>query len=196
MSTMLGSLGTGTTMIEDKGGGNQATSRARIRRRALGGALRLLRTHRTWSVKQAADAAAIAPMTWRRLEEGLEVRERTHVALDALLALPPGGVRRALGDDVLMVDLVGGLGVVVTEDVEPEAAGTFLAAMVDRLATGSPPVRPSVRVEGMTELELATQLVQRLRAGPPLTETTEALIRATLQAMPDLFGRDQAGTGT
>lgn len=187
MSTMLGSLEVGTSMIGDGDAGKRAT----VRRQALGGALRLLRSHRRWSVQDAAAATGIAPMTWRRVEHGLDVRERTHTALDGLLGRGPGVVARALADDVLMVELVGALGVVVVDGVEDRDAAAFLATFVARLAAGGVDTRPMVRVDGMTELELATRLVESLRTGPPLTERTDALIRAALQAMPDLFGRDQ-----
>ncbi len=165
-----------------------AIQRAYVRRRALGGALHVLRTHQGQTIRQAAEAAGMSHMTWIRLEQGLAVKGRTLYALDPVLGRPTGTVARALEDDVLMLALLGQTGAAVTEGVAPEDAGAFLLAFVERVSTGA--VRPAeVTTSGMTEFQLATALVERLRKGPPTSELERGVIDAALAAMPDLYAR-------
>lgn len=83
------------------------------RRFMLARALQSTRASNGWSVNDAASKASIAPMTWRRLEEGLDVRQGTLVALDELLNQPRGTVVRALAADQVMSDLINRLGVLL-----------------------------------------------------------------------------------
>lgn len=168
--------------------------RAGTRKLALGGALQIVRARNVWSVNDAASAAQIAPMTWRRMEDGLDVRQRTHVAVDKLLDLPFGTVKRALNDDALMVQLVTVCGADAREAADDPAA--FLEAFAEQTRTGSPrQVREGdllgrwtqgVPAGKPTNLELATQLVQRLAALPSTTAIDDA-VQAILKAMPDLI---------
>jgi hypothetical protein len=100
--------------------------RRQIRQLALGGALQLIRGRRAWSVNDAAQHAGLAPMTWRRIEDGLTVRAASHTAVDRLLELPFGTVRRALNDDLMMVDIVKLTGTDVRH-VATDNAAEFLA---------------------------------------------------------------------
>lgn len=128
-----------TTLFDDPGMTHHHDQNARrhARRLALGGALQLIRTRNGWSVNDAAEAAKIAPMTWRRMEDGLDVRERSHAALDVLLDLPFGTVKRALADDLLMVEIVKMAGVDVRH-VASDNAAEFLATFAEQTRTGSP----------------------------------------------------------
>lgn len=110
--------------------------RQAVRRLVLGGILQVVRTRNAWSVNDAASAASIAPMTWRRVEEGLDVRKRTLTALDELLKQPFGTVRRALDDDLAMVALTQLADVDISE-VSPTTAADFLDALAERFRTGT-----------------------------------------------------------
>ncbi|MDN5929506.1 MAG: hypothetical protein L0I24_00310 [Pseudonocardia sp.] len=134
-----------TTLFDDPGMTHHHDQNARraVRRLALGGALQLIRTRNGWSVNDAADAAKIAPMTWRRMEDGLDVRERSHAALDLVLDLPFGSVKRALADDLLMVEFVKMAGVDVRH-VALDNAAEFLALFAEQTRTGSPRQERSV----------------------------------------------------
>ncbi|MGD9530540.1 MAG: helix-turn-helix domain-containing protein, partial [Pseudonocardia sp.] len=116
--------------------GPDLAERRTVRRQVLAGILRVIRGRNDWSVNDAASAASIAPMTWRRLEDGLDVRKRTLTALDSLLGQPFGTVRRALDDDLVMVSLTG-LADVDASTVAPEDAGAFLDALAERFRTGT-----------------------------------------------------------
>lgn len=108
-----------------------------VRRLALGGALQLVRTRNGWNVTQAASHAGLAPMTVRRVEDGLPVRERSYAALDRLLDLSFGTVKRALADDMLMVEVVKLAGV-DTRRVAADNAAEFLAEFGEQTRTDSP----------------------------------------------------------
>lgn len=110
--------------------------RKAVRRQVLGGILQVIRARRAWSVTDAASQAGIAPMTWRRLEDGLEVRQRTLTALDGLLGQSFGTVRRALDDDGALAHLVALTGV-DTPPVDPDEIGPYLDALAERLRTGT-----------------------------------------------------------
>lgn len=110
--------------------------RRAVRRLVLAGMLQSVRARNGWSVNDAASRAGIAPMTWRRLEDGLDVRRRSHTAVDGLLEQPFGTVTRALNDDLVMVELLR----VDREDVdavEPETAASYLDALAERHRSGS-----------------------------------------------------------
>lgn len=186
--------------------------RRTVRRHVLGGILQVLRARRAWSVNDAASAAGIAPMTWRRVEEGLDVRQRTITALDGLLGQPFGTVRRALDDDLAMVQLVR-LTDVETEGVDTSAPSDFLDVLAERFRSGTAPVAParslyvralvgapargphqsailtspasSGMMAPMSDLTYAAQLVDRITRRT-LTPALENAVAALLAAMPDL----------
>lgn len=110
--------------------------RRQVRRAVLAGLLQVVRAQRGWSTNDAASAAKIAPMTWRRLEESNGVRQRSLAAVDGLLGLELGTVVRALEDDLQMVDLVGRIGLDVST-VSPASAGEFLDNLAERFRTGT-----------------------------------------------------------
>ena len=172
------------------------------RRRVLGGILQVTRARSGWKVNDAASAAGIAPMTWRRMEDGLAVRERSYIAVDGILGVTPGTVKRALNDDLLMVELVGRTGV----DVGPqhrERAADFL----DHLARGidgatakrtvSPETAQALAMAAQhvpavrpTSLDLTSDLLKQLgRELDPahVTPAIRELVRAAAQAIPDLM---------
>lgn len=186
-----------------------------VRRLALGGALQLIRTRHRWNVAAAAAAAGLAPMTWRRVEDGLAVRERTHAVLDGLLELPFGSVKRALADDLRMVEIVTLAGV-DTRHVAADNAGEFLAAFAEQTRTGSPrqaralshaaaPERPWPAVDAdtrralealsqhvplvrPTDLEVVQRMIDQLTRAP-VTPAIHDLLGAALKALPDLISR-------
>lgn len=121
-----------------------------IRRLALGGVLQLLRVRRGWKVNEAASRASIAPMTWRRLEDGMPVRQRSHAALDQLLDLPFGSIKRALNDNLLMVDIVKLVGV-DTRHVAADSAADFLREFGEQTRTDSP---RQVRAAGQVRMQM------------------------------------------
>lgn len=107
---------------------DQAHRRA-VRRHVLAAVLSTWRAERGWSVNDAASKASIAPMTWRRMEQGLDVRRRTLTALDGVLGQPLGTVTRALNDDYLMVSLAGQSAVIAPSDLDDDPA-----VVLDRVA--------------------------------------------------------------
>lgn len=103
--------------------------RATLRAFALGGVLQVLRAGKGWSVEQAAVHANLGHMTWRRMEDGYSVRNKTYAAVDSLFELPFGTTKRALADDLLMVQLIARVGVDTSEVTTASASG-----FVDRFA--------------------------------------------------------------
>lgn len=188
--------------------------RRAVRRHVLGGILQVIRARRAWSVNDGASHAGIAPMTWRRVEEGLDVRQRTLTALDGLLGQPFGTVRRALDDDLAMVQLVR-FADIDTEGVDVADPAGFLAALAERFRSGTAPAvlasdvtahsRPRDRaierhsravspetlaslagiVPPMSDLTRAAELVERITRRT-LTPALENAVAAILAAMPDL----------
>lgn len=138
---------TTTTLFDDHDmdqGPDPGVRRA-VRRAVLGGVLHLIRAARGWNVNDAASQAGMAPMTWRRLEDGLDVRRRSLAAVDHLLDEPLGTAQRALDDDLLMLSLAGKHGVDVTA-AGPIGAADFLDQLAERFRTGtvsSSPARPA-----------------------------------------------------
>lgn len=111
--------------------------RGQMRALALGGVLQTLRAGKGWSVEQAAVHAGLGHMTWRRMEDGFNVRAKTYAAVDTLFDLPFGTVRRALNDDLLMVQLIAGVGVdtgEVTTASAPAFVDTFARQTLSRAA--------------------------------------------------------------
>jgi len=183
--------------------GPDPAERRAVRRQVLGGILRLIRGRNAWSVNDAASAASIAPMTWRRLEDGLDVRKRTLTALDSLLGQPFGTVRRALDDDLVMVSLTG------LAEVDTAAARTMtrpfdeLAVNRDReednrrtrrLALGG--ALQLVRASnGWTVLDaahhakLAPMTVRRIEDGLPVRDRSYAALDGLLGLVPGTVKR-------
>lgn len=126
-----------TTLFDDTEVTHDATEHRAVRRLALGGAIQLVRTRNGWNVTEAAANAGLAPMTWRRVEDGLDVRERSHAALDRVLKVAFGTVKRALADDVQMLELLKLTGV-DTRHVASDNAAEFLEAFAEQTRTGSP----------------------------------------------------------
>src|ERR1700754_683380 len=75
--------------------------RRAVRQQVLAGAVRMVRTARGWSVNDTAAQAGVAPMTWRRVADGLDVRRKAMTAIDGVLNLPFGTAARALDDDLV-----------------------------------------------------------------------------------------------
>lgn len=113
-----------------------ATEHRQTRRMALGGALQLIRLRNGWNVNDAASRAGIAPMTWRRLEDGQNVRANSHAAVDKLLGLPFGTVKRSLNDDLLMVQEIVKLTGADIRHVASDNAHDFLDQFARTTAKG------------------------------------------------------------
>jgi hypothetical protein len=154
-------------------------------------------------VAEAAERAGIAPMTWRRVEDGLVVRDRSHVALDRLLECPPGTVKRALADDMLMVELVKRRAGVDARGVAEDNAAEWLDRFAMQTRTGSPRQlrlihgdrSPAVVVPGArrpSSLELVNRVVEQLSRAEDLTPAMRDLVRAIASALPDLAQRAAA----
>lgn len=178
-----------------------------LRARALGGVLSVLRDRRGWSVEAAAAHAKLSHMTWRRLEEGRPVRGKSLAAVDQILERPIGTVRRALNDNLLMVDLVRLVGV--------EAAGVgkgTAPAFLRRFAEQAGPQRPQVATRWPevtpaanralaiaahhvpevqpTDLQVVNRMIEQLTAAASTTESIRELVRAAARAIPDLIARE------
>lgn len=123
----------------DSGARPDPAVRRAVRRQVLGGVLHVIRSRKAWSVNDAASQAGIAPMTWRRVEEGLEVRARTLTALDGLLGQPFGTVRRALDDDAEMRRLAKMADVLPLDDDGMSAGSTaeWLDQLAERFRSGT-----------------------------------------------------------
>lgn len=176
---------------------------------ALGGVLQILRASKGWSVEQAAVHAGLGHMTWRRMEDGFSVRAKTYAAVDQLFELPFGTVKRALNDDLLMVQLIARVGV-ETKDVTTATAPDFVERFAKQTLSktakstvqaragfaGSPTRRPveapvAARPAAVSDLELAAQLLDRVTRRE-LTPRLETAVRALLDAMPDLIAHNAA----
>lgn len=141
---------------------------------ALGGVLQTLRAREGWSVEQAAVHAGIGHMTWRRVEDGYTVRTKTYAALDRLLGLPFGTTRRATGDDRVLVELMGHVGVDVS-NVAPATAEAF----VEQFAQGM--LSQHARSTVAARASIATEPVRVGRRG-------RHAVGATAYAIPTLPG--------
>lgn len=173
-----------------------------IRRLALGGLLQLIRTRDGKNVNTAAAGARLAPMTWRRVEDGLSVRELSLIHVDLWLGVDPGTVKRALQSNAAMTALVGKFAEAPGIDDTPE---TFLARFAAQTRTDSPRQQrvlpsdlalPTPRsgngdAGSLSALELANRLVEQLARGEQ-TDRTRALIAAVSRAMPELIERQMA----
>lgn len=117
--------------------GEDPEVRRTVRRLALGGGLQIVRARLGLNVNEAAARAKLAPMTFRRLEDGMDVREKSLTAVDRFLDVVVGSVKRALADDMQMIELLKLVGVDVRH-VAADNAGEFLAAFADQTRTDSP----------------------------------------------------------
>lgn len=184
------------------------TERRTVRRLVLAGVLQGYRNGNGWSVNDAASKASMAPMTWRRLEEGLDVRRRAQSSVDSLLGLPFGTIARALNDDALMIELVMSHGNDVVDARKAKDPASFLDMLAERARSGSAPVHhyrtitdhaPAVdsvtasvsRVSAqvtppISDLTRAAQLVDQITRRT-LTPALENAVAAILAAMPDLI---------
>lgn len=174
-----------------------------IRRLALGGALQILRASKSWKVADAAAHADIASMTWRRLEDGLTVRPQTHVAIDRLLSLPFGTVKRALVDDEVMVTVLDSAGVDVAA-ARRVGASEFLVTFGRQAATGTPRqareieiryhVQPDGRLltddgrDARSALSTVQSMIDQVTRDV-MTPALRQLVDAAVAAMPDLIDR-------
>lgn len=111
------------------------------RRAVLGHLLEAARVSGGWRIKDAKAAAGIAPMTWRRLENGDPVRHKSVAAAAEVLGVSTWTLVTALADDAAMSRLVEacrGNGVVVddsaAEDATEAARRTASAVMALRAA--------------------------------------------------------------
>ncbi len=101
------------------------------RRLAMGECLRIARGLRGWSVETAAASAGIGHMTWRRVEDGYQVRAKTYAALDKFFELPAGLFQSAYKSDSMLVRLAADLGVELSDAPDAPAA---IRQLVDSLA--------------------------------------------------------------
>lgn len=159
--------------------------RRATRRLALGGALQLIRARQGWNVNEAASRASIAPMTWRRLEDGMPVRERSHAALDQILGLPFGTVKRALNDDLLMVEIVKLAGI-DTRHVVAHNAFEFLQGFGEQTRTDSPrQVRAAAVGQARMQMPPAAPV-----AWPAIDEATRRALEAVSLHVPTVKPTD------
>lgn len=202
-----------TPLFEDPSVYEDEPRRAATRAFALGGVLQILRASKGWSVEQAAVHAGLGHMTWRRMEDGFTVRNKTYAAVDELFDLPFGTVKRALADDMLMLDLIERVGVEVPADRSPAVVADFIQLFAHQTLTNTsrqavkarasavlPPLKPPTRPRAVeparevvaraplpaSDVEVAANLLDRL-SRRHLTPRLEAAMRALLDAMPDLI---------
>lgn len=153
-------------------------------------------------------------MTWRRVEDGYAVRNKTYAAIDQLLDQPVGTVKRALGDDLLIAALARDYANADTTYLTSGNAGhwveRFAKSMLSEHSKATVGARTSValhpaRAEGAaaapvvqqrparaesSDVVLAAELLDRF-ARRQLTPAMETAMKALLDAMPDLL-RPQA----
>lgn len=188
-----------------------------LRRLAVGGVLQIKRAAEGWSVEQAAVHAGIGHMTWRRIEDGYAVRNKTYASVDQLLGLSIGAVKRALGDDLLVAALARDVAGEDISEVTPQTAPDWVerfakstlstaakATIGARTSVALHPARataaaPAVNLSGMGSLTVGGQprpespdvvLAAELLdrfTRRTLTPSMERAMRALLDAMPDLL---------
>lgn len=182
------------------------TAARQVRRLALGGGLQYLRAEKHWKVADAASHADVAPMTWRRLEHGLQVRDGSYAKVDELLSLRPGSVKSALADDNAMLDLLRRIGVQIPRQASRDAAAVLeefaraTVANTPRLERVAPAVAPDtmralaaaashVPAIQPTVLQQVTRMLEQLdQATAELrTPAVQELIEAAAKAIPDLM---------
>jgi transcriptional regulator with XRE-family HTH domain len=172
--------------------------RSAVRRAVLGGVVKVWRTRKGWSVNDSAAASGMAPMTWRRVEQGMTVRRHAETQIDKLLGQPFGTIRRALDDDPAMVSLSG---IAVDAGVVDDPAA-YLDELAERFRSGTvpngitaatrPPSRPIVpavpvvSAANTADVVLASELVAHMVRGP-LTEAMTNAIASVLAALPDML---------
>jgi len=158
---------------------------------ALGGILQTIRAQRGQSVENMAVADLhIGHMTLRRLEAGHPVRQKTYAAVDTLLDVPVGTVKRALNDDLAMVELIAKAGV-DTSAVTPATAAAFVRTFAAQTsgthnAAGANP--HTHRPAPGSDLQAVANVLNRLAQRPPTPRITAAVM-ALLDVMPDLLNR-------
>jgi transcriptional regulator with XRE-family HTH domain len=169
---------------------------------AMGAALRSFRARRGWSVEAAAIQAGMSHMAWRRIEDSHTVRAATLVKVETLLDLPFGSLRRALGDDTAMVDVLIALDVGLAPDGRSpaELVDGFARQMFDqrdvkpavraRLASAVEPAAAPVQ----DDLSLALRLIERL-ARRPQTPAVVSASQALLVVVPELVPSGRAPAG-
>lgn len=162
-----------------------ARARESARRRALGAVVRSFRRARGWSVRDAAADAGVAPMTWRRVEQGLEVRACTLARLDRALSRPAGDVASALEDDVAATGLAAVAGL---RPALGEAPPAFVDRLAARLERGTGPPSAAAELAGLSDLALAVGLLERL-AELPQVPAVRAAAAAVGQVLPTLAAR-------
>lgn len=104
----------------------------------MGAIVRVARGKQGWSVEDAAQKANLGHMTWRRVEDGHQVRGKTYAALDDIFSLPTGITSRAIADDEQVVELARRIGI-DTEAVDggEQSAYDFMMAMARVGTTGA-----------------------------------------------------------
>lgn len=144
---------------------------------ALGGVLQIVRGIRGWSVETAAREAHMGHMTWRRIEDGQPVREKTYGQVEACLGLGSGLIRRALTSPSTMIVLANDLGIDVSS-VEQGllTEGGFLDQLA-RTVTERKDAKPSALTDPETDDVAAAlrEIADAMRTG--LGQIAEAMRR-------------------
>lgn len=87
----------------------------------LAGAVRTRRQQLYSSRQSAADEAGMSKDTWKRVEDGLPVREMTYVGMEPALRWAQGSCRRILaGGEPVTVESVPGAPDAVVSSVDPQ----------------------------------------------------------------------------
>ena len=143
-------------------------------------------------------------MTWRRLEDGYGSRTQSYAKVDHLLGLSPGTVKRALGDDLLMLALMRDAAGVDTADATAGTASSFVERFahqtLSETAKQTVPARLAPPSSGSSaalasDLVAAAALIDRLGRRPP-TPAVERARAALFAALPELDQRHDAPSAT
>jgi hypothetical protein len=95
----------------------------------LGGRVRAARLDQRWDVKGAAGAAGVARDTWKRVEEGLSVRDTSRAKVLAFLGLDDRGFPLPVGGAAEDADYVAAPGERVEPGTHDDQVLTELRAM-------------------------------------------------------------------
>ena len=162
------------------------TSRAEaLRRAALGAFLRHWRAAQDLSVEAMAERAGLSHMSWRRAEDGHELRARTYNAVETVTELPAGLVMRSLKDDEALIELATHLGIAGPDENQSPAA--FLRsyalpnAWAQQLAAKDPGTEDDLPAVGA--------LVAKLSARKDRSPAEDAALKALALWLTELTSR-------
>ena len=156
-----------------------------MRRCALGAFLRHWRASQGLSIEAMAERAGLSHMSWRRAEDGHELRAKTYNAVETVAQLPAGMVSRALLDDDALIELAGQLGIAGPDANQSPAAWLRSFALptswTQQLGSQDP--------GSGDDLPAVGQLVAKLSARKDRSEVEDAALRSLVAWLAELTSR-------